>query len=80
MPRPVKQIIFIIEAKPEHRVYVPSSRVPRLKYHGIEPEHIVGLEIDVYLPTGERSDQGHRMKYSHTIFPKSTKGPGKNAV
>ena len=71
MARQAKMFIYISEPKKVHQVFIPASRVPRLKYHGIDPEYFTGLEIDVYLATGERNEQGYcQMKYHHTVFPK----------
>jgi hypothetical protein len=70
MPRKAKLIIYIPDQKKVHQIFIPASSVPRLKYHGIDPEHIAGLEIDVYMATGNETDQGFEMKYHHTVFPK----------
>ena len=70
MSRQAKMFIHIAEPKQVHQIFIPASTVPRLKYHGIDPEHFAGLEIDVYLATGETSNKGHKMKYHHTVFPK----------
>ena len=73
MARKVKVIIHIEDEKEKHQVFIPASTAPRLKYHGIDPEHFAGLEIDVYMPTGKKTGMGFEMKYSHTIFPKQGK-------
>lgn len=66
-PRRVKKAIVLpSDAKVIYNL-VPGSRIPRLKYHGVDPEHIAVMDMDVYEATGEKRDHGQVFKYKHTI-------------
>ena len=64
--RRVKKIIISKSKKRKIIKIVPASRLPVLRYHGIEPENLVAIDLDVYLPTGERD--GQEYKYHKTIL------------
>jgi hypothetical protein len=63
--RRIKKLIYVEEKSKRHIVMVfPDAQ--RLKYHGIEPETIAAVELDIYLPVGERTGRGYPMMYSNT--------------
>ena len=68
--RRIKKIIISKKGAGTLLKIVPVSKVPVLRYHGIEPEHLVAIDIDVYLPTGRRDAEKNKdeYKYDHTIF------------
>jgi hypothetical protein len=69
-PRRVKKIILAKPGMPRVIKIVPAAKTPVLRYHGIEPEHLVAIDFDVYLPTGHRDSETGKeeYKYKETIF------------
>ncbi len=66
-PKKVKKLIYIDKKQKMYRVLAIPTTVPRLRYHGIDPETIAAIEVDVYIPAGEWVDgMGYPMVYSHS--------------
>jgi hypothetical protein len=63
--RRVKKIIYVEEKCKRHIVMVFPDAL-RLRYHGVEPETIASVELDIYLPVGERNGRGYPMEYFKT--------------
>jgi len=76
--RKVKKYIFIDKEMPILSVLVPivepNLQIPKLKYHGIDPDAIIGVYTDVYKSTGFKTRDGKfQMIYSHSVFEQKLK-------
>jgi len=64
--RQARQIKLVISSDPgKGKIIRPvlATSTPRLRYHGVDPAHLVAIDLDVYLEEGERG----YYRYSHTI-------------
>jgi hypothetical protein len=69
-PRRVKKSLVIDSESEKIFRLALASRVPRLKYHGIEPSSLTAVDIDIYRATGEKAPKGRVYEYKSTYFGK----------